>query len=223
MTSDVPPLRARGRPPKSAADQQHLKNRIADATLVVFAEHGYHAMTVELILTQAGVSRPTFYKYFRSLEEPLALAAYPLHERLVSSIAQALRQDGDAVLAAIAACDAYVAWARSLGTLTRQLYAEFYEQSSPVARFRLQTILAIQDLVRDKLQQAGRPVPDAATLELFTTGIEFLTFRYLLHTSQNDLEWLSTRRAMMRLLLASFGTPQDLPLQQLLWQGVVPL
>ena len=53
----------RGRPAGKTAD---TRERIVDAAREVYGEHGTYGTTVALILKQAQVSRPTFYKYFSS-------------------------------------------------------------------------------------------------------------------------------------------------------------
>ncbi|HEX5359632.1 MAG TPA: TetR/AcrR family transcriptional regulator, partial [Fluviicoccus sp.] len=202
-TTDTPVLRTRGRPPKTEADQEGLKARIADATFLAFAEHGYHALKVEHVLEKAGISRPTFYKYFRGLEEPLGMAALKLHVDLVGRVGEALSYSGDVILNSINAFDAYVDWGRSLGQAIRPLYAEFYEASSPIARFRLHTVATLQKLIVAKVVSSGRPEPLPSQIELFVTGVEFLAFRYLLRTDGSEAAWAETKLSMMRLLIAT--------------------
>lgn len=210
MTQIAPPaLRSRGRPPKTEADQEDLKARIIDATLLAFAEQGFLALNVEHVLEKAGVSRPTFYKYFRNLEEPLGMAALKLHVDLVGRIREALEFSGDIILNSVSAFEAYVEWGRSLGAVTRPLYAEFYEASSPVSRFRLHTVATLQGMIVEKVVASGRPEPQPAQIELFLTGVEFLAFRFLLRTEGREADWAETRLAMMKLLLATLGSESD--------------
>lgn len=208
-TPGVVPLRSRGRPPKTAADQETLKTRIVDATLQAFAEHGYRNMTVEHILLNAGISRPTFYKYFPQLEEPLALAAARINHDLLACIKQALQSANDPIMAATAACHAYIDWGIKLGKVLQPLYAEFYETSSPISRYRLQSIAGIQDMVYEALACSGRPRPSEALMGLFITGIEYLAFQFLLHSDRSATALTETQLAMFRLLICSFGQPED--------------
>ncbi len=214
MTSQIPvtTLRSRGRPPKTKADEDTMKANIADATLKAFAEHGYHAMSVEHILVNANISRPTFYKYFRQLEEPLALAAFSLHTDLTERLANALEADGDALLNAVTAFDAYVDWGKSLGAVLRPLYAEFYQTNSPVSSFRLQTIETIKKMIVSAVIKSGRPQPTATTLGLFITGIEFLAFHFLLNSDRSEEAYAETRLSMLRLLTATLGTTAEFQL-----------
>lgn len=211
MTSQIlaPTLRSRGRPPKTKADEESMKANIADATLQAFAEHGYNAMSVEHILVNANISRPTFYKYFRQLEEPLALAAFSLHKDLIERLATALQSEGDTLVNAVKAFDEYVDWGKSLGAVLRPLYAEFYQTNSPISLFRLQTIETIKTMIVDAVLKSGRPQPTATTLGLFITGIEFLAFHFLLHSDGSEAAYAETRISMLRLLTATLGTTAE--------------
>lgn len=206
---ETPALRGRGRPPRTAADQEEVKARIADATIQAFAEQGYRALKVEHVLDKAGISRPTFYKYFRGLDEPLAEAALRFHVDLTGRIRAALAGEGDIILRAINAFDAYVDWGRSLGPAMRPLYAEFYESESPISRFRLHTVATLQKMIVASVVASGRPQPLEPQIELFLTGVEFLAFRYLLRTDCGEKAWAETRLSMMRLLVSTLGSEAD--------------
>lgn len=51
------------------AKATRTRERLLDAARVVFARHGYLETTVEHIITEAGVSRGSFYTYFESKTE----------------------------------------------------------------------------------------------------------------------------------------------------------
>ncbi len=209
QVSSATVLRSRGRPPKSKADEETMKANIVTATIRAFAEHGYHGMTVDHVLANANISRPTFYKYFRQLEEPLSIAAHHIHIGLIERIKAALQADGDAILNAAAAFDAYVDWGKSLGEVLRPLYAEFYQTTSPISVFRLKTIDAIQQLIIDTVVKSGRPKPSNLIIGLYTTGVEFIAFQYLLHSDLSEEAYAETRLTMFRLLIVTLGTSQD--------------
>lgn len=202
-------LRSRGRPPKSKADEDNMKAKIVTATIQAFAEHGYNRMKVDHVLANANISRPTFYKYFRQLEEPLAIAAHHIHTDLIERIKSTLQADGDAILNAAAAFDAYVDWGKNLGEVLRPLYAEFYQTTSPISVFRLKTIDEIQKLIIETVVKSGRPKPSDLIIGLYTTGIEFIAFQYLLHSDLSEQAYAETRMTMFRLLVATLGTNQD--------------
>ncbi|KQQ20609.1 hypothetical protein ASF48_08270 [Rathayibacter sp. Leaf299] len=51
-----------------------LRAELADAVLAVFLDRGYSAVTVEEAAREAGVSRATFFRYFRSKEDVVVAA-----------------------------------------------------------------------------------------------------------------------------------------------------
>ena len=199
-----------------------MNNSFVQAAIRAFAEHGYHRMTVEHILFHADVSRPTFYKYFRQIEDALVLGMQPYSQELINNLKTTLSESDDLILNAISAFEAYVNWAKNLGTMIAPIYAEFYDASSPIAAFRLEVVNILLALIKQTLIDSGRTVPSATILSLFITGVEFLTFRFLLKTDRSEIYWLETREAMMRLLVATLGSSQDLPLINLLLQNQSP-
>ena len=65
---------------------------------MVFAERGPENTVIDHIVTYAGVSRGSFYNYFRSIEELLDQAKYELAQQMISLVSQtALRQTDAAV------------------------------------------------------------------------------------------------------------------------------
>jgi AcrR family transcriptional regulator len=84
--------------------RQLVRQEIARAGWLLFAERGYEATTVEAVARAAGVSRRTFFRYFSSKEDVAvgtsdaladdflaAFKARPLHEAPIVSIQHALR------------------------------------------------------------------------------------------------------------------------------------
>lgn len=210
-------LRARGRPPQSEAEQDAMRERILDGLMQAFAEQGSHKLRVEHVLEKAGISRPTFYKYFRTLEEPWLLAARRINDDLIGAIRAATVGEGDVVLLALAAVEAYLDWGRRLGPLLQPLYVELYDPHSQVAELRLKTIRGIQHLIVDLITRDGRPVPRAIEAEGFIISVEYLVYRYLLRTARSDEDYAELRQAVLRQLVVSFGTRKDLQNYAMLW------
>ena len=83
--------------PVGGPESQSLRERnkararaeIADAALRLFSARGFEAVTVDEIVSAAGVSRRTFFRYFETKEEAL-LADYPeVNARLHDALAAA--------------------------------------------------------------------------------------------------------------------------------------
>jgi AcrR family transcriptional regulator len=77
-------------------NKARARAEIADAALRLFFDRGFEGVTVDEIVSAAGVSRRTFFRYFETKEDAL-LADYPeLHTRLSEALEAA--EGGDPML-----------------------------------------------------------------------------------------------------------------------------
>lgn len=84
----------RGRPPKGEAGP--TRERLLDAALKLFAEHGFAATTVRQIAQAVGVTDPAIYAHFRGkqalFDALLSESGPPLFRRLVGEISTLIEQ-----------------------------------------------------------------------------------------------------------------------------------
>ncbi|MGI5158934.1 TetR family transcriptional regulator [Microbispora sp. CA-102843] len=64
-----------------------ISHRLAEAAVALFDENGYDETTVDDIAARAGVSRSTFFRYYRSKED----AIFPDHDTLLAKVNARLR------------------------------------------------------------------------------------------------------------------------------------
>lgn len=205
----VPP-RPRGRPKKTAEERAAYERAIVQATRKVFARTGYHALSVELILAEAGVARPTFYRYFASVNEPMELVLRDLYRDLVDSIAEVL--DGGLARAAKleAVLLAYRNWGARLGPVLKALFSELHDVHSPVSRHRRRTLARLSKMLLADWRAEGRPAPSALIVDALLIGVEFLGYRYHLRSRRSPADWKATRDAMLRLALGLLSGEHEL-------------
>ena len=131
--SNAPKPRRPGRPPQTDEEQARARQNIVRATSLVFAEYGYHGISVARILEHAGIARPTFYRYFRNSDEPLRMAldevGRALRDRVVADVTAA---EGD-IPKVVAAIDGYLWWSGENRGMLRSLYAGIHDPASPVS------------------------------------------------------------------------------------------
>ncbi|GAA5037113.1 AcrR family transcriptional regulator [Thermocatellispora tengchongensis] len=74
-----------------------ISRRLAEAAVALFDENGYDETTVDDIAARAGVSRSTFFRYYRSKED----AIFPDHDTLLARVDARLRAStaGTAIVA----------------------------------------------------------------------------------------------------------------------------
>ena len=66
--------------------RERMKARVIDATRRVFIQRGSQAPVIEDVAREAGISRGTFYQYFRTLEEALLATSSTQSELMVKEL-----------------------------------------------------------------------------------------------------------------------------------------
>jgi len=93
----------RSRPPAATALQQRkrqlVRQEIAHAAWLLFADRGYEKATVDAIARAAGVSRRTFFRYFSSKEDVVVGTSDAIAEDVLAAFAR--RPKGEPPLVAI--------------------------------------------------------------------------------------------------------------------------
>lgn len=201
--------RHRGRPPMSEADVEKVRDRIIDGTRHAFARVGYHGLSVELIIEEAGVSRPTFYKYFRSTEEPVEVLVSQVNDDLIARLMAAVAGAPDPLAKVEAAILAWRQWGEGLGEFLRPFFAELNNPATPVGRHRQETLMLLTGQIAGIIELLGHARPGELRVATFLHGIEFLGYHFHLNTPRDDASWQETRAAMFRLALGLLGAAED--------------
>ncbi|CAH0347866.1 TetR/AcrR family transcriptional regulator [Aquabacterium sp. CECT 9606] len=208
-TSDAQPSagkRGKGRPPRNAAETERIRGHIQEAAARVFAEHGSHGVSVELI-TQAGdISRPTFYRYFKNTDEVLELVLRDANDRLTDMVVAAIREAAGPLQKVEAGLLAWRAWGQQAGPLLRAIYAEMHDARSPAAAHRQRVLTAIGAELQNMALSLGRTSFDPLQVESFVIGVEYLGYRFHCGPeAPSDALWQRTRQAMIRLAIGLLG------------------
>jgi AcrR family transcriptional regulator len=207
--SNAPTPRRPGRPPQTDEEQARARQNIVRATARVFAEYGYHGISVARILEHAGIARPTFYRYFRNSDEPLKLALDDVGRRLrdrVFADVTAARGDIPKVVAAI---DAYLWWSGEHRDMLRSMYAGIHDPASPMSAQRPNTVRAMIDLLFREFENAGRPRPERWVLDVYVNAVEYTCYQLYLETPATPADIDKARQVMLRTALAMLGSPTD--------------
>jgi AcrR family transcriptional regulator len=208
VSNDSKPRRP-GRPPQTDEEQARARANIVRATALVFAEYGYHGISVARILEHAGIARPTFYRYFRNSDEPLRMAlddvGRELRDRVVGDVTRA---DGD-IPKFVAAIDAYLWWSGEHRNMLRSIYAGIHDPASPVFANRPNTLNAMVELLFRELEAAGRPKPERWVLDVYVNAVEFTCYQLYLETPATPQDVDKARQVMLRMALATLGAEAD--------------
>ncbi|WP_280421175.1 TetR/AcrR family transcriptional regulator [Nocardia carnea] len=210
---DTGPAPRRGRPPQTRAQAEQVRARIVEATAEVFTRAGSRGLSVAQIIDQAGLSRPTFYRYFANATEPLHVLLEVSNAELVGAIATALEATDEGVELGIRLIDAYLDWARGHGAMLRPLFAELHDPASPVSAYRNAALDGIRENVRARFTELGRTVPGPLDLDAALHVCEYLVYR-ISAASEPGAEpdpatVADARLTMIRVVLATLGNTAD--------------
>lgn len=210
MTADTfPPKRGRGRPPLTDSDVGKARERILQATRKVFARAGYHELSVEQVIAEAGVSRPTFYRYFHSVDEAVELLVSQVNQDLIQRILVALSSVDTPATKVEAAVLAWRGWGEDMGEFLRPFFGELHDPHSPVGRQRQLTIGLISAQIAETVVLLGRARPSPLRVGVFIDGMEFLGYHYHLNTARDEASWNEVREGMFRLAIGLLGDASD--------------
>lgn len=187
-----------------------MRAQIRQAAKRVMAEHGYHGVSVELILRTAGVSRATFYRHFANTDEVIDLILRDANDRLVELVVGAVHAAEGPQQKVEAGLLAWRRWCEDAGTLLRTIYAEMHDTQSLAHAHRLRAIDVMKAEFNRAITSLGRPPLDPLQVETFIVGIEYLGFRYLFgEDAPCEASWARTREAMLRLALGMLGGERE--------------
>jgi TetR/AcrR family transcriptional regulator len=211
LEREAAPTRPRGRPPKSPAEQELVLRSLLKATRAVFARGGYHGLSVELVLEDSGLSRPTFYKHFRSMDDAIERVLREANHDLMRRLMAALENTVGTPLAKVeAALIAWRDWGEELGPMLRPLFSELHDSHSPTSRYRKQIMELLANELLRAAEPAGRQPPSRLILDTLIHGVEFLGYHYHLESARDAAAWKATRDAMLRLAFGLLATEEEL-------------
>lgn len=206
-STDQPVRRSRGRPPHTDADMQAVRDSIRLVTANVYAEHGYHGLTVDLILKAGGFSRPTFYRYYNNTDEVLEQLLVDANAQLVDGVLSAIQLVDDPLQKVEAAMLAFRHWVDHAGPVVKAIFTELHDQHSPAYAHRQRVLAVFSDELQRVAKAASRPPFNPFQVETFVIGVEYLGYRYRFGPEGATEEtWQQTRGAMYRLALGLLGS-----------------
>jgi AcrR family transcriptional regulator len=111
--------------------EREIARHIARVAARLFAERGYHATPVRVIVEEAGVAKPTLYHYFGSKEGlAQAVMTVPL-ARLVDSMRALLDGPADPLRRLVAMAETYLDFSREDPDRARFVHGLFFGPKGP--------------------------------------------------------------------------------------------
>jgi len=161
MLSAQPTLKERakrkpGRPSLQNASEPGVRSLIIQAAEKVYADHGYHDCSVAMILEESGVSRPTFYRYFKSRHEVIGAVIKAVNNKLINKILFYISDSQDILEVFDKGVDAYFDWGNEIGKIAGSIYHEIYDTQSPASSHRSLVISQITKMAQHSRRLAGQ-------------------------------------------------------------------
>jgi AcrR family transcriptional regulator len=142
----------------------HQRQRLLAGAAAALAERGYAELSVEQIITKAGVSRTTFYEQFDNKRECLLIAHEQAFDRLTGELVRACAGQPEWPTKVVAAIAATIVFATRAPQQAQLLVLEFLA-ADPVLAERA---LASNDFLVGLLRNGREQCPQAAALPELT-------------------------------------------------------
>lgn len=186
---------------RDAAD--NVRSRILKGAADAFARTGYEATAVESILSASGVSRRTFYKYFKNKEEVFQTLFDIAVQRLAAAVRMANDEaEGTAVERMVRAVEAYITIQANAGPLARVMLVEQLAPGSPLGDRRSEAMAVFAKLIRSSARRSGLADPDPMLVNGVVAAINQICIDMAAEYADGDWDVERAKRAMLRALLA---------------------
>ncbi len=207
--NDIPDTKAnkRGRPKKTSNEVQNIKDTILQAIRVVFGQSGSPGLTVAKVIAQANISRPTFYKYFKNVEEPLNIIIKTANLKLVNCIEVDAKNTSELIPLILLIIDNYLSWGVKEIDIMRSIRQELLAPTSIVAAHRQNTIESLHQIVKKTLNNNNKIFPDKIIFETLIMAGENIGYHMLISPDINNL--MKYRRDLIKMAIALFGDDKD--------------
>jgi AcrR family transcriptional regulator len=186
----------------AAARREKTRAKIMRAALVVFAQHGVEAKVIDLIIRHAGVSRGTFYNYFRTNEELFIEVAKEVSNEIIRTVDPIVQQQRDPAARIACGIILVLKLARSF-----PVFAQFVSRGGPPA-------LSAGNLATEMVP---RDIQEGIVSGLFTVSDKRLAFDLILgpvimafHTVVNANVSEDYSRRLAQAVLQSLGVASRL-------------
>jgi AcrR family transcriptional regulator len=184
--------------PRGRADSER---QILRGAAAAFARDGYGGTSVEAILEASGVSRRTFYRFFRSKEDVFC----KLFDRSVALLLRTVQEafgTGNTVGRVERALDGYLGVHVNAGDLARVLLLEQFRPGSVLSARREQAMTAFRELIRQQVKEVGNAEPDELVLHGVVAAINAVVVQMASEHPAGNWDVTRGKQAIRRLLSA---------------------
>lgn len=209
----------------AARRREQMRRRLLESAMLVFAEKGVDASVIDDVISTAGVSRGTFYKYFASNRDLMVAANDELCKELLSYVLDRVSEFSDPAVRAAIGARTFLETALAFPLLARFTRSVGLESRGPTAL--LYEYLPHQ--LREGIDQ-GRflDMPTQVALDLISGGVLLCIARatdeeiepgYTHHVVAAALRGLGLEESEAWALANQDIAPLEVPEDSLLWRS----
>jgi len=197
-----------------AGGTEETRARILAGGRAALGSMGIQSTTVEDILQAAGVSRRTYYQYFKSKEGLLQALYEDATDRLVQTVQTAVEQVDDGAGKIKASISAYLEFQREGGALLIQMQAEAVGLDSLLANKREETLDALVEIVGENVRLVLGQDLDPLIYRSLLIGIEGLVIHQQMDGTFDERDCERLGAIAIPMLFSVLASYEHLPKRQ---------
>lgn len=194
-----------GRPKASDAERNENRQIVISAAERVYARMNYADITVEHLITEAGISRPTFYRWFSNKDEVLEEVVHRANDALIVSLQEAVSGHASAEEKIRAGVDAYLKWGRESGKMVPALYREANQPGSPVFKDRIRVGKSMLTLYQHQGDLHHRENTPPLVYQALIAATEYISGWLFSKRRQTEEDIQTARQVMLRIVLSTLS------------------
>ncbi|MDK3020160.1 TetR/AcrR family transcriptional regulator [Pseudodonghicola flavimaris] len=179
----------------AARRRQAMRRRLLESAMLVFAEKGVDATVIDDVISTAGVSRGTFYKYFSSNRDLMVAASEELVNELLTFVLEQLEGICDPAERVALGLRLYIETALAFPLFARFASTAGMEVAGPSSVLREYLPVHVNDGIA---QGRFADLPPQVALDLISGGVLFCIAR----STETQLDSQRTRHVVAALLRA---------------------
>ncbi|GLQ32683.1 hypothetical protein GCM10007876_31620 [Litoribrevibacter albus] len=195
--------RGAGRPKSNQLQGEELREHVIGAASLVYSEHGYRDTSVAKIIESAGISRPLFYRLFKSCYEVIDIIVERANNALIDTTKQILATNTSLISMVSKGIDAYFEWCRNYGPVVGPIYREISDKESPAYHHRHRLVASMIEQVNQMLFEHNQPELPVVFLDGLICVIEHIGSNTFWPEEQPETIVEQNRAIVKRIVLAS--------------------
>lgn len=191
------------RKPRSSYGRMNILQSAAD----VFGKLGYATTRVEDILSGAGISRPTFYRFFRNKDDVFDALDEISHLSLLQLMRSAIVSADDPIQKIERCVDAFLRWHAATGPVARVLRQEALRTDTVFHQRRASTMARILDFFERESQRVRSEQVDPLLFIGLLAAVERIADE--LHAQHNKISEADIERGKRVIMRIFYGALAD--------------